>query len=173
MSMRFCPKCDQEVEASSGHCLLGHRLALDPPVASIGDLRKEVDDAFAEALEVAAVATGPAPAVRPRRVGPPPPPPPRRKLGSPSSVTQKPVAPPQVPGPTVDLGPGAVPTEEELLSHKASVWKDLDKEVDLVGDPIGAFAPPPSMDWGPSKGGGILKRKATRSLRRRSKDSDN
>ena len=55
MSMRFCPKCDQDVEATGGYCLLGHRLKLDPPVASIGELRDEVDRAF-EDLEVAAVA---------------------------------------------------------------------------------------------------------------------
>jgi hypothetical protein len=115
MTMRFCPKCDSEVEASGGYCLLGHSLALTPPVSSITELRDEVDKAFQEAtLEVAvgAGSAGPASAsasapvarsaavaapqaasgaveapVRPRRVGPPPPPPPRR----PAAVVSAPV----------------------------------------------------------------------------------
>lgn len=195
MTMRFCPKCDQDVEATSGYCLLGHRLALDPPVASIGELRDEVDRAFEEAsLEVAAVAAGgltaptaTAPSatvppvtattdasttasagmtdapVHPRRTGPPPPPPPRRSpapgSGAPISTT---VAP--APAPSHDPGPGPVPTAEELVARKASVWKGLDADIDLVGDPIGAFAPPPSMDWGPSKGR-LLQRRVTRAKR--------
>ena len=58
-----------------------------------------------------------------------------------------------------------MPTKEELIARKASVWKALDADVDLTGDPIGAFAPPPQMDWGPSSGG-ILKRKPTRGFKR-------
>lgn len=179
MSMRFCPKCDGEVEASGGYCLLGHRLALTPLVASIKELRDEVDRAFDDAtLEVAAVSsgsTGPmaavaAPAVapqavgtveapvRPRRVGPPPPPPPRKPAALRNAVE----------APAI----GRVPTQEELLARKADVWKTLEDEVDLASDPIGAFAPPPSMDWGPRDS--RLHRKPTGVLKRfkRSKGDD-
>lgn len=190
MTMRFCPKCDQDVEATSGYCLLGHRLALDPPVASIGELRDEVDRAFEEAsLEVAAVAAGgpgmapnaaPTTAtagmtdaqVRPRRIGPPPPPPPRHSpapgAGTP---TPTPASTTVAHAPSHDPGPGAVPTAEELVARKASVWKGLDADIDLVGDPIGAFSPPPTMDWGPSKGR-LLKRRASRGSKRSKRTED-
>ena len=130
---RHCPRCDTDVEDHGGYCLLGHRLALHAPVASLGELRAEVDQAFEEArLEVASVVAEAGTADRPARVGPPPPPPPR-----------------------------SVPSTEQILAHKSSVWKELEKDIDLTNDPIGAFAPPPSMDWGPEKSG-RLKRKPSR-----------
>ena len=68
MITRYCPDCASEVEDAGGYCLLGHRLALDPPTASLEDLRAEVDRSFEEArAKVTAVLTG---------VAPPPPPPP-------------------------------------------------------------------------------------------------
>ena len=192
MTTRFCPKCEQDVEATSGYCLLGHRLALDPPFASIGELRDEVDQAFEEAgLEVAAVSAGgsapnstAAPVavaatevpVRPRRAGPPPPPPPRRSTAPGSRTSDSTAVTPAAttvtpPSSSHDPGPGAVPTVEELKARKASVWKGLDAEIDLVGDPIGAFAPPPTMDWGPSKGR-LLQRRATRGSKRSKRSDD-
>jgi hypothetical protein len=69
MTQRFCPLCATEVQDVGGYCRLGHRLSLDPPQASLGELRDEVDRAFGEAELVAARAsaggassrTGPAP----------------------------------------------------------------------------------------------------------------
>jgi hypothetical protein len=46
MTTRFCPGCRSEVEDTGGFCLLGHRLALEAPVASLTALRAEVDDHF-------------------------------------------------------------------------------------------------------------------------------
>jgi hypothetical protein len=135
-TIRHCPRCDTDVEDTGGYCLLGHRLTLHAPVASLGELRAEVDQAFEEArLEVAAVVSGASDtdnAEASTRLGPPPPPPAR-----------------------------PVPSTEQILAHKASVWKELEKDIDLTNDPIGAFAPPPSMDWGPEKTG-VLKRKPSR-----------
>ena len=196
MSMRFCPKCNGDVEASRGYCLLGHRLALDPPVSSIAELRAEIDQAFeGSTLEVAGVESGgsapaatsasqatvsvspqttvsaaaPQPAsgavaapARPRRVGPPPPPPPRRPAAvvSVTTDTSAPVS-----------APGQVPTPEQIVKAKGDVWKELEDDIDLVGDPISSFAPPPTMDWGPRES--KLRRKPSRSLGRskRSKDA--
>ena len=188
MSMRFCPSCDQEVEASGGYCLLGHKLALTPPSAPLEVLREEVDRAFDEAppwvdavvsdVAASSSASVTAPAVsvaasdagtasargsvaappRPRRVGPPPPPPPRRTA---SPATDR-------------VETGSVPTEHQLMARKADVWKVLEDDVDLVGDPIGSFAPPPNMDWGPRES--KLRRKPTRTLarfkRNKAEDSD-
>ena len=133
---RHCPRCETDVEDTGGYCLLGHRLTLHAPVASLGELRAEVDQAFEDArLEVAAVVSGASEAdgAGPStRIAPPPPPPAR-----------------------------SVPSTEQILAHKASVWKELEKDIDLTNDPIGAFAPPPSMDWGPEKSS-RLKRKPSR-----------
>lgn len=135
--MRYCPKCSTEVEDTGGYCLLGHRLALDPPISSISQLREEIDRSFEDAnLEVTAVLatvggetreeaiaygdipTGPmrtaAPAA-PARMAPPPPPPP------------------------------------PAISKKPNPWEELENEIDISGDPIAAFAPAPRMDWGPEK----------------------
>ena len=213
MTIRYCPRCKTDVEDTGGYCLLGHRLALEPPVASITDLRAEVDRAFEEArLEVASVMTAddaptapmttvapattaaapapptaspPPPVARPSRRVPPPPPPPRHPKptrnvapvqpsdgepgsGHPTAASapqtapvSQPAGPAQPPSaPTNDL-----PTAQEIHERNASVWKDLDAEVDIVGDPIGAFAPPPHMDWGPNKGK-VIKRKPSRRARR-------
>jgi hypothetical protein len=73
MSERFCPQCQSHVEDAGGFCLLGHRLSVAAPAASLRDLRDEVDRAFEEARVQVAHALDP--------VGTPPPPP------STSSVT--------------------------------------------------------------------------------------
>lgn len=70
MTQRFCPLCATEVQDVGGYCRLGHRLRLEPPQASLGELRDEVDRAFGEVGLVAARAsagvastrTGPRPA---------------------------------------------------------------------------------------------------------------
>jgi hypothetical protein len=49
MTQRFCPLCATEVQDVGGYCRLGHRLRLDPPQASLGELRDEVERAFGEA----------------------------------------------------------------------------------------------------------------------------
>jgi hypothetical protein len=46
VTTRFCPGCRAEVEDTGGFCLLGHRLAHDPPVASLKALREETDASF-------------------------------------------------------------------------------------------------------------------------------
>ena len=109
---RFCPGCRAEVEDTGGFCLLGHRLALDPPVASLKALREEVDksfsgselravapsaldeawDALAEPVMVGAQEAASAPDVEPVREAAPPPPPP-----SPASPTAAPALAPVAP----------------------------------------------------------------------------
>jgi hypothetical protein len=49
MTQRFCPLCATEVQDVGGYCRLGHRLRLDPPQASLGELRDEVERAFGDA----------------------------------------------------------------------------------------------------------------------------
>jgi hypothetical protein len=106
MTTRFCPGCQAEVEDTGGFCLLGHRLALEAPVASLSALREEVDASFeaseysdvsfeddtdeswdqvVEPVMAGAVTAPPAPPAR--RVGPPPPPPP-------AAPASRPPAPP-------------------------------------------------------------------------------
>jgi hypothetical protein len=129
MTTRFCPGCEAEVEDTGGFCLLGHRLALEAPVASLKTLREEVDKSFegsdlAETLEfdkwdrstepvmAGALAAPPAPArsapVMPaRRVGPPPPPPPP---GAPADSPVNPVATPVAPStPSASPAPPVTP----------------------------------------------------------------
>ena len=207
MTIRFCPRCATDVEDAGGFCLLGHRLALDPPAGTMEDLRAEIDRAFEEAqLEVAAVMTtddeptapmpvvtrrtdvGPAPDQRrspsapvtsekspptTRRARPPPPPPPRR-VGAPSSnassaasLTGRTTPPVAVPAsaqrPPAPPAPPSAPYAGD--GQSSSVFKDLDVDVDIAGDPIGAFAPPPHMDWGPDKAKGLKRKPARRSRR--------
>ncbi|MDQ3985344.1 MAG: hypothetical protein M3280_02465 [Actinomycetota bacterium] len=160
MAMRFCSRCDSEVEDTGGFCLLGHRLALDPPFAPIEELRAEVDRSFEEArAEVAAVVSGaaaaaPGPA---RRLAPPPPPPPAVSK-RPDEVTVPDTA---VTKETVSYlqAPAAPRTD--------SVWAELDQDVDVSNDPISAFAPAPRMDWGPNRS-----RSHRRRLRRSETEQD-
>ena len=169
MTVRYCPRCKTDVEDTGGYCLLGHRLALDPPVASIRDLREEIDRAFEEArLEVASVMTTDDVPTAPMSAvaRPPAPPPPPAQAADATPLAEDHAArkvPPPPPPPRRPPG-DSVPSEDEIRSRNASVWKDLDRDVDIVGDPIGAFAPPPHMDWGPEKA--KLKRKPSRRARR-------
>ncbi|MDQ4142857.1 MAG: hypothetical protein M3198_03780 [Actinomycetota bacterium] len=63
-----------------------------------------------------------------------------------------------------------LPNKQQILERKYPVWHDLEEASPLVGDPIGAFAPPPQMDWGPEKSVKILKRKPSRHIRRSRED---
>ena len=54
MTMRFCHGCAMDVEDAGGFCLLGHRLSLDPPVASLQELREESAASFQEAQDQSA-----------------------------------------------------------------------------------------------------------------------
>jgi hypothetical protein len=121
MTQRFCPLCATEVQDVGGYCRLGHRLRLDPPQASLGELRDEVDRAFGEAELVAAQASAGVTSTRTGR-GPAP---------SPAQPPTRP-APPARPAP-----PESRPTARRGLSAPS--------------DPITNFAPPPRMDWGPER----------------------
>ena len=106
MSDRFCPQCNSEVEDAGGYCLLGHPLRSSAPVASLSELRAEVDRAFEEARVQVAHALGDAP---------PPPPPASVMLSTPSplydlatpepaSIGADPIAD-FAPAPRMDWGP--------------------------------------------------------------------
>jgi hypothetical protein len=142
MAVRYCPRCDAEVEDLGGYCMLGHSMKLTPitELVELRDLKAEVDKAFADAeLEVAsviasvtgemeAVASGPAPStVGPALQKPPPPPPP----------------PPERFEVFEDV-------DEAAKERYASFWKTIDEDPEpSASDPITAFAPSPRMDWGP------------------------
>ena len=133
-SIRYCPTCATEVEATTGECQRSHRL----PVRSVDELRAEVDLAFERAMAEVAALTGEAvPGPRVARAGAPPPPP------SAPARTASVVAP--------DVSPQAVP--DITPPARATVWSEL--SADAVGDdtldPIAAFAPSPRMDWGPAR----------------------
>ena len=66
MSDRFCPRCNATVEDAGGFCLLGHPLREVAPVASLSELRAEVDRAFEDVRVQVLASLGEAP--------PPPPP---------------------------------------------------------------------------------------------------
>lgn len=67
MGNRFCPHCQSEVEDAGGFCLLGHPLRAVAPVASLSELRAEVDRAFEDARVQVAHALGQAPPPPPAR----------------------------------------------------------------------------------------------------------
>ncbi|MDQ3955842.1 MAG: hypothetical protein M3285_09865 [Actinomycetota bacterium] len=148
---RFCQKCENEVEDTGGFCLLGHRLTLDAPTASLDELRAEVDRSFEEArLEIEALVSSgsggsPSPTPIAAPVGP----------ASPSTV---PVAP-------VRRMPPPPPPPPARKASYGQVWKELEKDIDLTNDPINAFAPAPRLDWGPEKTK-RLRRKSQRPSRR-------
>jgi hypothetical protein len=150
MTTRFCPSCQAEVQDTGGFCLLGHRLALEAPVASLKALREEVEESFegsehladqldsdppweglpepvlASAMAPAAVPFSEVPTAPVRRVAPPPPPPPSPPSVGPPPPPPPPVLPPNPASPAPSGYAGA--------------------------DPIADFAPAPRMDWGPAKG---------------------
>lgn len=142
MTNRYCPKCASEVEDTGGYCLLGHRLSLVAPTASLRELRAEVDRAFEDA-RVAVASTLGSPSEAPGQVPATPPPPPPQ-AARPHPPATPPAAPPVVP----------------------SVWHELSGERAHAGpDPIVAFAPAARMDWGPDRKN-PLKRLRTRPERR-------
>lgn len=87
MAQRFCSRCGTDVEDVGGFCLLGHRLAVEAAISSLGDLRVEVDKAFEEArMQVAnalATASG-------HPSAPPPPPPPPGHVAGPIEEATRP-----------------------------------------------------------------------------------
>lgn len=148
MTMRYCPACQADVRTVDGYCLLGHRVALEPPIPSIEALRAEVDRVFEEARrEVAEVLYGgDAPPATPAQIAAPAP--------GPAQTAQVP-APARVPPPPP---PPADPVRA-LEERRRSVFTALQAEEPLtVADPIVAFAPAPRMDWGPERPGLLRKR---------------
>jgi hypothetical protein len=112
MTQRFCPLCATEVQDVGGYCRLGHRLRLDPPQASLGELRDEVERAFGaevqrqDALVGAAAGRGRAVASNslqapPRAPSPAAPTTPRARPASPPPDPITAFAPP----PRMDWGP--------------------------------------------------------------------
>lgn len=128
MTNRYCPKCASEVEDTGGYCLLGHRLGLSAPSASLRELRAEVDRAFEDARVSVTSAVGPASHPVAATSTAPPPPPPR----PPRAQTQ-------------------TSAEPEPRPAQPSVWHGLSSERTPGHDPIVAFAPAPRMDWGPER----------------------
>ena len=125
MALRFCPRCRAEVDDVGGFCLLGHRFPAAPVEDPIADLRAEVDKAFEKiGSEVPTVGSVVGPAL---------------------------VAQPKRPSVFDDLA--LTPEDEELvIEPHRDVWAELREDVTVSrNDPITAFAPAPSMDWGSSK----------------------
>jgi hypothetical protein len=141
MSERYCPKCAAEVPDLGGYCALGHSLMLRPisEITNLGDLKAEVNKAFAEAeLQVASVlaaaqgaVTGEMPAVPTHSptLQTPPPPPPARYADEFDEY------------------------DEAARVRSQTFWQTLDDDDPEPSrtDPITAFAPAPRMDWGPDK----------------------
>ena len=155
---RHCTRCDAEVEDTGGYCLLGHPLRLNMETSSMDDLKAEVEAAFETAQDevrqslspliekaqvasprpepvmASAVATMPAPVAAPAAPAPPAPAT-HTRITQVSKRTAPPPPPPQRPK-----------TGIEDLWGNMEGGKPLDRQ-----DPINAFAPPPSMDWGPER----------------------
>ena len=152
---RHCTRCEAEVEDTGGYCLLGHPLRREMETASLADLKHEVNAAFESAQEeareaftplldqveaapappqpepayAAAVATMPARYAPPMEAAPPAPTAARRPTGS---------APPP-------------PPPKRQQTKFGTLWEDMEGGALDRRDPINAFAPPPSMDWGPER----------------------
>ncbi len=128
MAKRFCARCSADVEDVGGFCLLGHRLATEAGMPSLGDLRDQVDKAFEEArLQVAAVL---------------------EPVSTLTGAVSQPLPEPEGSG---SIPPPPPPPAAE--PERPSVWKTLETSHAGAGDPIVAFAPPPRMDWGPQRKG--------------------
>lgn len=143
MAIRFCTKCNSEVENAGGFCLLGHDLRLAPPVDSLSALRAEVNRTFDEARRELAEVMAPVAAVTGDTIvvpdvtsGPPAPPPAE--------------APPPPPSTQLRVEPANEPAAEVV--RPGAVWAGLDEHAGIdPGDPIAEFSPAPRMDWGPSR----------------------
>ena len=149
MTTRFCPGCTEEVEDTGGFCLLGHRLALEAPTASLQELREEIDRSFegsgmevsvAEGKSLSVEAEGSLGTLEPAAVMAPPRPPVVSEPGR--EGTARPTRLRRVPPP---------PPPPRKPSPRAAVYRELESDVEIEADPIAAFAPPPRMDWGPDK----------------------
>jgi hypothetical protein len=130
MIQRFCPLCATEVEDVGGFCRLGHRLRLDPPQASLGELRDEVDRELGEAEVPARTLVG---AVAATHAG-------HRHATHPTRAA----------GPT--HGPGAARgSGQRIRPTRPSGQPGRSAASPSANDPIASFAPPPRMDWGPER----------------------
>lgn len=141
MVLRFCHRCGSDVEDAGGFCLLGHPLRLEPLIPSVAEIRDEVREALQD-VELPEAGDEPAPsAVGAGRVG-------ADAVASPPGLDNPPSLPPRSIAPS--------PPAAGHAHH--TVWQSLDESpspdsVELPGDPIAAFAPPPRMDWGPERTG--------------------
>ncbi|HEX2240744.1 MAG TPA: hypothetical protein VHJ82_06350 [Actinomycetota bacterium] len=170
MAQRYCSICHADVEDVGGFCLLGHSLKLAPETASFGELRQEVDRSFEEArAKLAALVNGddeppPPPPAQSHRSAPvryvtpsrpaaaPPPARVHTPVPAPSPVhtpvpSQAPPVPARVHTPVPSNG-----SEEQPGDSVSRLWRALqENQTPVSEDPISAFAPPPRMDWGPSR----------------------
>ena len=165
MSERYCPKCGAEVADLGGYCALGHSLMLRPlsEISDLGDLKAEVNKAFAEAeLQVASVlasVTGEMERVQPNGQ---PTTRPAQPAAQPMTQPGPPPAQPAAPTPPPPPPPAPYYADEfdefdvEAKERSKTFWKALDEEDPEAArhDPITAFAPAPRMDWGPDKAPG-------------------
>jgi hypothetical protein len=174
MTTRFCPGCQAEVQDTGGFCLLGHRLALEAPVASLKALREEVEGSFegsehlAEQLDAEPWDQVPEPvlastvaSVAATTLETPVVP----SAAAAAPVREAPVVPtrrmaPPPPPPPPRVGPPPPPPPPVLPPNPASPAPSRPSG----RDPIADFAPAPRMDWGPEKA--RLKR-----LRRRNREA--
>ena len=145
LSESFCSTCGVPVPEQDG-CKRCHVVASAAPPESLRAIRAEVYKAFDDArLEVTGVMTkvgatvagsvgGPAPAAPiGRGEGPAVVAPPARRLD---------VPPPPPPPPAPGLG---------SVRRRPNTFSSLREAAPLQGDPIQAFAPAPTMDWGPAR----------------------
>ncbi|MFN2524697.1 MAG: hypothetical protein ABR505_00295, partial [Actinomycetota bacterium] len=142
--------------------LLGHSLKLAPETAAFSELRQEVDRSFDEArAKLAALVNG-------DEEEPPPPPPqthrtaplrhntPARPTATPPLVRAHTPVPTQPVAPQPARVPTPVPTngsDDGPGDSVSRLWRALQDNGagPQSDDPISAFAPPPRMDWGPSR----------------------
>jgi hypothetical protein len=139
---RFCTTCGTDVEDVGGFCMLGHSLKVSAPAADLSTLRAEVDAAFEEAkLQVAAVLGSSPPNAGPVAPEPPPRPAlePLRPAGTePVAAPERPLAKAPPPPPPNGMA--------QMETHPVVV-----PPVPNGSDPITAFSPAPTMDWGPRR----------------------
>jgi hypothetical protein len=150
---RFCPTCRTDVQDVGGFCLLGHSLRLTASTKSLGELRSEVARTFDEATTEVSRVFGDgeeSPAAPMDPTGPPSPP--SRPPAPPMPPGQPPPPPPPADVPSAPARDPAESPEDDFLRRSATIWRTLADDVPPPeSDPITAFAPPPRMDWGPSR----------------------
>ena len=154
MTTRYCHKCAAEVQDHGGYCLLGHSLRLASAVEPLGDLKAEVDAVFEEARTEVASALATAESVTEAATSAPVHVPAESHTST-AEETQTGVVATMArewaypePEPVESVEPPS-----PVVVTRPNVWKALEQEeANDTHDPIAAFAPPPSMDWGPQKG---------------------